>query len=443
MGAVFLKLLNLGITASWLILAVLLLRFLLKKAPKWISCLLWALAALRLICPISIESRLSLIPSAETLPQTVMTGNSFQVNTGLNVVDAAVNTYLGDHYYEGVSVPNDYGNTVLNLLGFLWLLGVMALATYSVVSYLRLRRRVSAAIPLRENIWLCDYIKTPFILGAFRPRIYLPSDLTETQRAHVLAHEKAHLKRRDHWWKLLGFGLLTVYWFHPLVWLSYVLLCRDIEMACDEKVIRDFSMEDKKSYSKALLALSTSGHHMGACPLAFGETGVKERIRSVLNYKKPAFWVILGAVAACILAAVCFLTNPVIQRDTLKWAKDLSAEDVASIELVVMPQDADKQYKIFTPEEIDNVVSLIRETRQTRLSYCRYPEALNGGATSFYLQMKDGSEHTVQNIGNSYLVIDGDYYNADYNWLSSWPYTEGDSPLPEGFFDVAPSGLDE
>ncbi len=163
----------------------------------------------------------------------------------------------------------------------------------------------------------------------------------------------------------------------------------------------------------------------------------------MLNYKKPAFWVILGAVAACIVAAVCFLTNPVIQRDTLKWAKDLSAEDVASIELVVLPQNADKQYKIFAPEEINGVISLIRETRRTRLSYCRYPEALNGGATSFYLQMKDGSEHTFQNIGNVYLVIDGDYYNADYNWLNSWPYTEGDSPLPEGFFDVAPSDLEE
>ena len=255
----------------------------------------------------------------------------------------------------------------------------------------------------------------------------------------MLAHERAHLKRRDHWWKLLGFWLLTVYWFHPLVWLSYVLLCRDIEMACDEKVIRDFSMEDKKSYSKALLALSTSGRHMGACPLAFGETGVKERIRSVLNYKKPAFWVILGAVAACIVAAVCFLTNPIIQQDTLqedtlKWAKDLSAEDVASIELVVLPQNADKQYKLFTTDEIEEAVSLIHEIRQIRLTYERFPEAVNGGITRFYLQMKDGSEHTIGNIGNEHLVINGDYYYcADHNWLDSWPYTEGDSPLPEGF----------
>ena len=434
MSVVFLKLLNMSFTATWLILAILLLRLILKKAPKWISCLLWALAAVRLVCPFSIESGLSLIPSPEPLPQTLLTGNSFQVNTGLGAVDTAINTYLSDSYYEGVTVPASYGNTVLTLLAILWLLGVLALLAYSVISYLRLRRRVRPALHLNWNIWICDCINAPFILGIFRPRIYLPSGISEDQRDYVLAHEKAHLERRDHWWKPLGFALVIVYWFHPLVWLSYTLLCRDIEMACDEKVIRDYSMEEKKSYSRTLLELSISGHPVGVCPLAFGEIGIKERIRSVLHYKKPAFWVMLVAVAACISAAVCFLTNPIIQRDTLKWAENLSAEDVASIELVVMPQNTDKQYKLFATEEIEAVVSLIRETRQTRLSYCRYPEALNGGVTRFYLRMKDGSEHTISNIGNTYLVIDGEYYNADYDWLESWPYTEGDSPLPEGFF---------
>lgn len=314
MGEFFRNLVNMSIAASWLILAVMGLRPVMKKAPKWTRCLLWAMVAVRLICPFSFESALSLVPSPETLPQKVMTGPSYRIDTGVQPVDTAVNGYLGDRYFEGVTVPAHNGSHVMNVLGAVWLLGLLILALYGLVSYGRLRRDVREAVPLRDRVWICDEINTPFILGILRPRIYLPSDLISAQPPHVLpyvlAHEQAHLKRHDHWWKPLGFTLLAMYWFNPLVWAAYILLCRDIELACDEKVIRDFGMEERKAYSDALLSCSLSRRRIMACPLAFGEVGVRERIRSVLKYRKPAFGIVIGAVLICVVMGGCFLTNP-------------------------------------------------------------------------------------------------------------------------------------
>lgn len=311
MENVFLKLLNMSITASWLVLAVVMLRFLLKKVPKAVNVVLWAFVGVRLICPFSFESVLSLIPSAETLPNKVMQGPSFDVNTGINFVDNTVNDYIGSHYFEGVTVPTGTGMNVMNILSTLWLIGIIGMILYAVISYVRLHIKVREGVELKDNIYLCDRISSPFILGLFRPRIFLPSSMNEADKEYVIAHEKAHLKRLDYIWKPLGFTLLTVYWFNPVMWIAYILLCRDIELACDEKVIKEMGAENKKPYSEALINCSVSRRTVSACPLAFGETGVKSRIKSVLNYKKPAFWVILIAVVSCIVVAVCFLTNPV------------------------------------------------------------------------------------------------------------------------------------
>ena len=309
--AMFLDLLNASISATWLVLGILLLRLLLKKAPKWLTCALWALVAIRLVMPFSIESIFSLIPSTQTLPPEILTENRFEVNTGIPVINQHINHDVLGSYYEGVTVPVDTGLNMVSEASQIWLIGMVILALYSLCSYLFLRRKVAASIPLRENIYLCDYIDTPFILGLFRPRIYLPSSLEATSQPHVLAHEHAHLKRRDHWWKPLGFALLCIHWFNPLMWLAYVLLCKDIELACDEKVIKELGTQDKAAYSQALLECSMPRYLIAACPLAFGEVGVKERVKSILNYKKPAFWVIVTALILCITAAVCFLTDPV------------------------------------------------------------------------------------------------------------------------------------
>ena len=310
MTDLFLSLVNMSITASWLVLAVLVLRFVLKKAPKWRNTLLWGFVAFRLVCPFSLESVFSLVPSTDTIPHGITSGPTFDVNTGIGIVDSQVNDYLGSHYFEGVTVPADTGFTAVNIITILWLIGIAVMSAYALVSYFKIRRSVSEGVILRDNIYLCDHIDTPFILGVVKPRIYIPSDMAESDAEYVIAHERAHLRRRDHWWKPFGFALLTVYWFNPVMWLAYILLCRDIELACDERVIKEMGTDIKKAYSEALINCSVSRKTVSACPLAFGETGIRGRIKSVLSYKKPALWMIIVAVISCIVVAVCFLTNP-------------------------------------------------------------------------------------------------------------------------------------
>lgn len=316
MAAVFLKLLNLSISASWLVLAVLVLRLVSKRSPKWMNVLLWGMVALRLMLPFSIESALSLIPSAETLsPEVVRFDPAPTITSGVEFIDNAVNPSLSESFAAAplASVNPLYVWTYL--AGWVWLIGLGAMLLYALVSYLRLRRRVSVSLCVRENIYLCDAISSPFILGVVKPHIYLPSGLDEVQRQNVLSHEQAHLARRDHWWKPLGFALLAVYWFNPVLWLAYALLCRDIELACDERVIRTMDESAVKTYSTVLLACSMPRKAVITCPLAFGEVGVKERVKNALHYKKPAFWVVAASVTVCIVVAVCFLTNPPTDTD--------------------------------------------------------------------------------------------------------------------------------
>ena len=311
MAAVFLKLLNLSISASWLVLAVLALRLVLRCAPKWVNVLLWGMVALRLMLPFSIESALSLIPSAETLsPEVVRFDPAPTITSGVSIIDNAVNPSLSEHFS---AVPTASVNPLYvwtEIAGWVWLIGLGAMLLYALVSYLRLRRRVSVSLAIQDHIYLCDAISSPFILGVVKPRIYLPSTLDEIQQQNVLAHEHAHLARHDHWWKPLGFALLAVYWFNPVLWLAYALLCRDIELACDERVIRTMDESAVKTYSTVLLACSMPRKAVITCPLAFGEVGVKERVRNALHYKKPAFWVVAASVTVCVVVAVCFLTNP-------------------------------------------------------------------------------------------------------------------------------------
>ena len=316
MSKVFLKLLNLSITASWLILAVVIIRPLLKKTPKWINCALWALVALRLVCPFSFESALSLIPSSETIPYDIAMQNTPTIDTGISGVNQVINPMIANNFTPDPLTSANPLQILIPVVSVLWLVGMAALLLYALISYLRLKKSVGASIAIKDNIMACDDVKSPFILGIMKPVIYVPSSMTGETLDCVINHETAHIKRHDHWWKPLGYLLLTVYWFNPLCWLAYVLLCRDIEMACDEKVIRDMDRNEKAAYSQALLNCNFPRKRIAACPLAFGEVGVKERVKSVLNYKKPAFWIIIVAVIACVAVAVCFLTNP--KRDSFE-----------------------------------------------------------------------------------------------------------------------------
>ena len=426
MAAVFLKLLNLSISASWLVLAVLVLRLVSKRSPKWMNVLLWGIVALRLVLPFSIESALSLIPSAETVsPAAVQFAPAPTITSGVSVIDNTVNPSLSEHF---AATPEASVNPLYvwtEIAGWVWLIGLGAMLLYVLASYLRLRRRVSVSLPVQDHIYLCDAISSPFILGVVKPHIYLPSGLDEVQRQNVLAHEQAHLARRDHWWKPLGFALLAVYWFNPVLWLAYTLLCRDIELACDERVIRTMDESAVKTYTTVLLACSMPRKAVITCPLAFGEVGVKERVWNALHYKKPAFWVVAASVAVCVVVAVCFLTDP--EHETMKWAKNLCVDDVVRVELTIMPQVADKQYKDFNADEIAEAVALINKSGGR---YVRSMEPLTGGSTELYVTTTDGVRHTVVNNGNVYLCIDGDAYR---NFYVTWPYTEGDSPLPDSF----------
>ena len=310
MSSIFLKLLNMSITASWLILAVILARLLLKKAPKWIPCIMWGLVAVRLICPFSLESVFSLIPSSETIPSNIALQNEPHINSGITVINEAVNPVITESFAPALDTSVNPLQVIIPIAAAVWIAGIVVMLAYALVSYLKLKKTVSVCVPIKEGILSCDEVKAPFILGVLWPVIYVPSSMQGETLDYVLRHETAHLQRRDHWWKPLGFLLLSVYWFNPLCWIAYILLCRDIEMACDEKVIRDMDKGDMAAYSQALLDCSFPRKRIAACPLAFGEVGVKERVKGVLNYKKPAFWIILIAVIACIVLAVCLMTDP-------------------------------------------------------------------------------------------------------------------------------------
>ena len=366
MAAVFLKLLNLSISASWLVLAVLVLRLISKRSPKWMNVLLWGIVALRLVLPFSIESALSLIPSAETVsPAVVQFAPAPTITSDVSVIDNAVNPSLSEHFS---AVPTASVNPLYvwtEIAGWVWLIGLGAMLLYALVSYLRLRRRVSVSLPIRDRIYLCDAISSPFILGVVKPHIYLPSGLDEVQRQNVLAHEQAHLARRDHWWKPLGFALLAVYWFNPVLWLAYTLLCRDIELACDERVIRTMDESAVKTYSTVLLACSMPRKAVITCPLAFGEVGVKERVRNALHYKKPAFWVVAASVAVCVVVAVCFLTNPPTDTDAAGLV-GFRREQVTYAD-VTDASSAQPSNVQLTTEETDAVYALLDALQYKRL----------------------------------------------------------------------------
>ena len=315
MSAVFLKILNMSITASWLILAVIVSRPLLKKAPKWIVCLLWALVAIRLVCPFSFKSVLSLVPSSETIPANIALQPEPAINSGIKIVNQTINPVIAESFTPSIGDSVNPLQIIIPVMAMIWIAGVIIMLIYAFISWMHLKRTVSACVPVGEQILACDEVKTPFILGVFNPVIYVPSSMSGETLDYVIRHEKAHLQRHDHWWKPFGYLLLAVYWFNPLCWAAYILLCRDIEMACDEKVIRNMDKDNIAAYSQALLDCSFSRRTIAACPLAFGEVGVKERVKGVLNYRKPAFWIISLAVVACIGIAACLMTDPFSNKD--------------------------------------------------------------------------------------------------------------------------------
>ena len=430
MDDVFLKLVNLSISASWLILAVLVLRVVLKKAPKWVMPLLWGVVALRLVCLFSIESALSLIPSAETIPSEIVTETREPVLYEQATLDIVTNPTLPSAAEVPVGVSRQQAQVDFNIYSVLWLAGMAALLVHALVSAGKLKRKLATAILLRDNIYESEFVDSPFVFGVVKPNIYLPMHMDEGTAAYVIAHEHAHLARRDHWWKVLGYLVLALHWFNPLVWVAYILFCRDIELACDEKVVKGLDGAARADYSQALLSCAAPKRAVAACPLAFGEGNIKTRVKSALHYKKPAFWVAAAAVLAVVIVAVCFLTNPKSERGSLVWAQKLNAADVASIELYVPAEGKARQYKKLDTEEMAQAVELINSSRGT---YIEKPETVYAGLPVwFLLTMDDGTVHAVGSVVGHYLIIDGDTFDADVENQAEWEnyVLKGDSASP-------------
>ena len=402
MSELFLKIVNMSISASWVVIAVLTLRFCLKKAPKWVNVLLWGIVAVRMVFPFSIESVLSLIPSAETISPSIMMEQSPSVQTGVPALNHVINPVISSSFTPAPGASANPLQIWIPVLTGIWLFGIAALFLYSAVSYWRLHRKVCEAVILRGNIYQSEKVCSPFVLGIIKPKIYLPYHMDSREMDHVIAHEQTHIRRKDHWWKPLGFLLLTIHWFNPLMWLSYILLCRDIELACDEKVIRKMSNEQRADYTQALVACSVDRRLITACPLAFGEIGVKERVKSVMNYKKPAFWIVLASVIVCAVIAVCFLTNPI------GFQFDVSANTIVSANHFDMRNADDPVAIEMTPAQISELNSRLAGVKNCKRSN-KYVGLTPGYQIS--AQMQDGSYIRI----SGYILSDNTMVDIEQN----------------------------
>ena len=392
LDVVFSLVLTMSLSASWIAAAVLVLRLCLKRAPKWVNVLLWGIVAVRLVLPVSIESPLSLLPRTEAILPAV-TAQPIQAGTAPAVGGAAA-------IASGAAMRSQPGRTTI--LAWVWLVGIAVLLLYTWISTQRLRRKVREAVRLQGNIYETEHIASPFVLGVLRPRIYLPYHMDSRDREQVIAHEQAHLRRGDHVWKPLGFLLLTIHWFNPLLWLSYVLLCRDIELACDEKVIKHLDCGQRADYMQALVTCSVNRRRIAACPLAFGEIGVKERVRSVMNYKKPTFWIILLAVAACVVLAVCFLTNPIGFR------YDAAADPIVSAKYFDARNHTDPIAVDLSAAQIDELSSRLDGLKNAKTS-----DTLAGWTPMYQIsaQLQDGSYIRA----NGYSSADDTQVDIEWN----------------------------
>ena len=428
MSGFFLKLLNMSISASVLIVVVVLARCLLRKSPKWIHCILWALVGIRLLCPFQLETTFSLAPNAQVVSIEAGAVTS-QVLAEMPALDNTANRYLAKYYFEGITIPEqETAQNPMNLIASIWLCGVAVLLVYAAVSYVHIRRKVRESVRIEGNSYICDRIQTPFIFGVLNPRIYLPSSLKEVQIKNVVAHEKAHIRRLDYLWKPLGYVLFAVYWFNPFCWLAYILFCRDIEMACDERVIKDWSAEQKKEYSLVLLSFHVPGKMITVCPLAFGEVGVKQRVKGILNFKKPTFWLIAAALLFCVIIGALFLTNPK-KNDNVE---ENIATELSESSLTDQTLNTEKDSLADQESELNALLKkqsdAIRAQQQSFLQTWADAFCDRDGAAIDSLCM-DGARKKM--MKEQLLVIDeGD---TIFGWSSPWPMWDTSDENSKGY----------
>ena len=395
----FSEVLNTSITAGWMTLVVIVLRLLLKKAPKWTHAALWGLVALRLLLPFSIESEFSLIPSAQTVPEEILEYQGTQLLEPVRL-DVISNPVITGNFSVELEQTADRMQIRMMFLTYPWLVGIAVLVLYAVISCLRLKRKLETAVRYRDNIFRSENVGSPFVFGVIKPRIYLPYKLDARNLEYVIAHEQAHIRRLDHLWKPLGFLLLTVHWFNPLLWAAYILLCRDIELACDERVVKEYDEIQRADYSEALLGCSVKQKAISACPLSFGEVGVKTRIRSVLNYRKPTFCSTGLAMFACIMTAACFLTNPITDEEE----RSMDAN-----EYIEQTQTVSIQEQNTTSETRTNDLASVKEYAEDIIA--------SAAKTMFGSVYMSGIQNLEQvSVGNSIISEDVLLYRLEY-WI--------------------------
>ncbi len=400
----FLKLLNMSISGSFLMGTVILLRLIFKKAPKWVNCLLWTVAGLRLIMPFSFESALSLIPSAETVPPEIIYEKTPHISSGIQSFNSVVNPVIGEALAPSPGASVNPVQVITIVGAYLWITGVIVLLIYALISYQSLKRKTAAATLLKDNIFQSEAVGSPFVLGLIKPKIFLPYNIADSETDYVISHEKAHIKRGDHLIKPLAYLILCVYWFNPLVWISYALLCRDIEMACDERVIKNLDSDSRKAYSEALLSCSTNRKMVAACPIAFGEVGVKERIKGVMNYKKPAFWVIILALLSCVVVAVCFLTDPLTDESDVPFENNDFSPVLDEITADI-DSDGKDEHCVLTYGPTSGLYTVVFTATEKGSEKAEYINTFNmpyTGSTAFYNKGK-----TVQIVCGNSVYKDG------------------------------------
>lgn len=458
MSRIFSGVLQMSIAAAWMIPVVMVLRLLLKRAPKWVNLVLWGLVGLRLVCPFVPESRFSLMPKLPILSGYLYgnmignpAGNVFRADTlqngtnfSNNISQAALDGSMGA---AGSGMGGAFGITgsgigafgagvwriperLLSAFSILWLAGVILFTGYAVYSYARVRRQVAEAMWLRENLWICDEVKSPFILGLRKPKIYLSSSMDEVLYPYVIAHEQAHLKRGDQWWKPLGFLILAIHWFQPFVWVAYLLFCNDLELACDESAVKKLNPQERKDYSYALLSCSMQRRLVTVCPLAFGEVGVKKRVKEVLNYKKPSFWILLAAVVVCVIVAVCFLTNPKDGTTVVLTNEAGSSEADAALEQAAAKQEEVEQLKESLAAQQESLAAGLDTAKQENTTWI-YVE--NSSYSGFFAAKGYVAYAQMEMDGTSiFLVSDGSYQDGDHTYaISCDVYRVGADAAPE------------
>lgn len=484
MSRIFSDVLQMSIVAAWMIPIVMVFRLLLKRAPKWVNLVLWGLVGLRLVCPFVPESRFSLMPKLPILSgylygnmignsagnafraDTLQSGTNFSNNISQTALDGsmgAAGSGMGGVFGITGSGMGAFGTGVwriperlLSIFTILWLAGVILFTGYAVYSYVRVRRQVAEAMWLRENLWICDEVKSSFILGLHKPKIYLSSSMDEAQYPYVIAHEQAHLKRGDQWWKPLGFLILAIHWFNPFVWAAYILFCSDLELACDESAVKKLNPQERKDYSYALLSCSMQRRLVTVCPLAFGEAGVKKRVKEILNYKKPTFWVVLAAVVVCVIVAVCFLTNPkqgttttiLLTNEAGKSENGVDAGNVASADEVNAQQETDAALQEALDKQREQAeavkeASAAEQEKQAAENSADWIPMQNGntttwmnmqdGATAGFVTGKEDAAYAQVKLGDTTLLLlsDGIYQDGEHTYaMYCYVYCSGADGTP-------------